>query len=327
MTTKDFEDQPVDNRETNAADAVDRYLAGNAADDDATADQIAAVFARCDAVIALTPKLAAHSDVGWAFAEARELARSDPRGQTPSRRLPWHWLSKPGIAWGAAGFLAVALVVAVQPRSTQDAAPGDAAIDGSRTVQSGPAESTSESLESTPQPTVQNFTFAPIVISTELAQALAEVRPVVLLANQTAVDSRSLAVMPFTASAGSNLRGAGVISADSIYTQVYRQLAAIPGLYLIDPGTAAVYAGSDLTANEIAQQLGVRGILEGNVDSINGSIHFSLNFTDAATAGSSINQSIERPAAEAAFLQSDIASSVLGALARTLPPEPLEQLL
>jgi TolB-like protein len=153
------------------------------------------------------------------------------------------------------------------------------------------------------------------------------VRPVVLLANQTPVDSRSLAVMPFTASVSSSASGRGAISADSIYTQVYRQLAAIPGLYLIDPATAAVYAGSDLTATEIAQQLGVRGILEGNVDSINGNIHFSLNFTDAATAGSSINQSIERPAAEAAFLQTDIASSVLVALARTPPPDPLEQIL
>jgi TolB-like protein len=134
-------------------------------------------------------------------------------------------------------------------------------------------------------------------------------------------------MMPFTASAGSGNPGGSTISASSIYTQVYRQLAAIPGLYLIDPGTAAVYAGSELSPSEIAQQLGVRGILEGNIDSINGDIRFSLSFTDAALAGSSINQSLERPAAEAAFLQSDIASRVVDALARTPPPEPLEQIL
>jgi TolB-like protein len=319
-------------KSTAAADAVERYLAG------ARAGEYAALFARCDAVLALTPELSKSPEVAWAFEEARELARRDPRGREGANgttRWPESWWQNPGIAWSAASVLAVALVVAVQPRPPTSSDTADLATADGPTVASGPGEAVDAgtvagSLPANPgaeRPTVQNITFVPIVISTELAQTLAEVRPVVLLADHTPVDSRSLAMMPFTASAGSGNPGGSTISASSIYTQVYRQLAAIPGLYLIDPGTAAVYAGSELSPSEIAQQLGVRGILEGNIDSINGDIRFSLSFTDAALAGSSINQSLERPAAEAAFLQSDIASRVVDALARTPPPEPLEQIL
>jgi TolB-like protein len=263
--------------------------------------------------------------VAWAFDEARELARRDPRGRNAlvrQQRVPFlRWLLNPGVAWGAAGALTLALIVALEPRGPAPYGGGESVAGDSA------ADPTTVAIEAARQPPLQNFTIAPIVVSTELAQMLAEVRPVVLLADQTPVDSRSLAVMPFTASADSNGQSRGAISADSIYTQVYRQLAATPGLYLVDPAIAAVYAGSDLTATEIAQQLGVRGILEGNVDAINGNIHFSLNFTDAATAGSSINRLLERPAAEADFLQSDISSSVLDALARTPPTEQREQIL
>lgn len=269
---KEKDDLPIDDRAKHPADVIDRYLGGETVGDEA------ATFARCDAVIALTPKLAASADVAWAFDEARELARSDPRERETAPAmpgLPSRWLLNPGVAWGAAGVLAVALFIALMPRGPNLSGNDEFASGEGAARQATPMVSTTQTSEAVEPPTIQNFTFAPIVVSTELAQALAEVRPVVLLADQT----------------------------------------------------AAIYAGSDLTATEIAQQLGVRGILEGNVDSINGNILFSLNFTDAATAGSSINRSLERPTAEAAYLQSDIASSVLDALARTPPPDPLEAIL
>jgi TolB-like protein len=86
---------------------------------------------------------------------------------------------------------------------------------------------------------------------------------------------------------------------------------------VIDPATAAVYANSNLSPEDIALQLGVRGIVEGRVATLNGEIRFELRLTDAAAAGSSIDQTIERPTDELAMLQADIASTVIGALART----------
>jgi len=280
------------------ARAVDRYLADQAAGDETDA----ATFARCDAVMALLPRIGRLPDVAWAFDEARWIARGRIRAM--GRPVPWYL--KPALGWAVAGMLAIALVITSLPRTPAGPAANQAA--------------TSDSAPVTAAPAVANITFAPVVISTELAQMLAAIDPVVLLANAIPVDARSLVVLPFagTADTGPSLESAVV--ADSIYTQVLRQLSAVPGLVLIDSATAAIYTDSGLTPEEIALQLGVRGIVEGRVVSINGDVRFELRLTDAAAAGSSIDEAIERPTDELALLQRDIAASVLDALARTRPP-------
>jgi TolB-like protein len=289
MSMKEQTDFPT------SKDAIDRYLASDAGDDDAGAitqapyapsDADDRVFARCDAVMALAPKVAESPDVAWAFDEARRLARSAP--QAPVSPTARRWYANPGLAWGTACIFALALVVSLIPDATMEQAP--AAV----------------------EPVVANVTFAPIVISAAWAQSLAEVDPVVTLANGDSVDSRSLAVLPFAGiPSESDISSASI---DLLYQQVLRQLATIPSLYLIDAGTAAIYSDSGLPPEEIALQLGVRGIVEGRVDSVDGDVRFELRFTDASADGASIDQAIERPSAELAMLQTDIASSVLGAL-------------
>jgi TolB-like protein len=284
------------------ADAVDRYLAAQSAGPDANPGETgisaadAAVFARCDAVIALIPKLKASDDLGWAFDEARQLARSAPRTfRTPKR--PWYLNPIP--AWVAAGALAVVLVVATIP----DAPLPQVA------VEPDPPEA---------EATIANITVAPIVVTSALVQSVADIEPVVLLGNEMVVDGRSLAILPFNPNSGADSFDAATRAADSIYQQVVRRLSAVPGLYVIDTATAAIYSDSELSHSEIARQLGVRGVVEGRVDAINGDIRFELQFTDAA-ANDSISRSIDRPTAEIALLQSDITESVLGALARPVP--------
>jgi TolB-like protein len=139
-----------------------------------------------------------------------------------------------------------------------------------------------------------------------------------VLANEMPVDARSLAVLPFAQRGEPSSQASSV--AESIYAQVLRQLSAVPGIIVVDPTSAAVYSGSELAPEEIALQLGVRGVVEGRIESVDGEVRFELRLTDAAAAGSSIDEAIERPAAEIAMLQTDIASSVLSALARTQPP-------
>jgi hypothetical protein len=43
-----------------------------------------ALFARCDAVLSIAPRLADSPELAWAFAEARQLARSMPPAQPRS---------------------------------------------------------------------------------------------------------------------------------------------------------------------------------------------------------------------------------------------------
>lgn len=278
--------------------AVDRYLA----DADAGNDADSATFARCDAVMALIPKIGRLPDVAWAFDEARWIAR----GRLKPMGRPAPWYSNPFFGWAVAGVFAIALVISSLPQTPAGSAAIETTTNQGATVQ--------------PAPAVANITFAPVVISTELAQMLATINPVVLLANEIPVDARSLAVLPFAGAPDTASSRESAVVADSIYTQVLRQLSAVPGLVLIDSATASIYTDSTLTPEEIALQLGVRGIVEGRVVSINGDIRFELRLTDAAAAGSSIDEAIERPTGELALLQRDIASSVLDALARTQPP-------
>lgn len=286
-------------RET-TTDALDRYLADAAAID----ERDAAVFARCDAVMALTPKLAASPDVEWAYDEARRLARTAPGSLAQSKSRPWYL--SPVLAWSAAGVLAVALVVSSLPGAFTDrAVGGDSATDATPVTASAF--------------TPTSITFAPIVISPELAQMLAGIEPVLVLSNQTPVDARSLAVLPFAQEDGESSSQASSV-AEAIYAQVLRQLSAVPGIIVVDAATAAIYSESDLSPEEIALQLGVRGVVQGRVESVDGEVRFELRLTDAAAAGSSIDEAIERPTDELAQLQVDIASSVLGALARTQAP-------
>lgn len=277
------------------ADSVDRYLADAAG----VGERDDAVFARCDAVMALIPRVGESPDIAWAYEEAHRLARSRPAATAAPASIPWYMSSGP--AWSAAGVLFVALLVSVFPRGPGVPAGNDAAT-------AGP-----------PTPTA-NITFAPIVVSSELAQTLAEIDPVVLIANDTPVDARSLVLLPFAQAENATSNPGEARVADSIYAQVLRQLSSVPGIIVIDAATAAIYADSGLAPEEIARQLGVRGIVEGRVAAVDGDIRFELRLTDAASAGSSIDEAIERPSNELAMLQSDIASSVIDALARTRPP-------
>ena len=289
----------TDTERDTPSDSVDRYLA----DAESVDDRDNAVFARCDTVMALIPKVGESPDIAWAYEEVHRLARSRPAADSPDS-VPWY--RHPVPAWSAAGVLAAALLITVFPRGPQEPSGNDAA--------------TAES----PTPTA-NITFAPIVISSELAQTLAEIDPVVLIANDIPVDARSLAVLPFSDGPASSPGQDRTTVANSIYAQVFRQLSSVPGIIVIDAATAAIYADLGLAPEEIARQLGVRGIVEGRVAAIDGDIRFELRLTDAASAGSSIDEAIERPSNELAMLQSDIAASVIDALARTRPPIESEE--
>lgn len=282
-------------------EAIDRYLAADTASDLVNRaaryigeplqgpDQDEAIHARCDAVTALVPRLADSQDVRWAFDEARRLARAAPAADA-HRSRPWYLGPIP--AWTAAGVLAIALSVSQL---------------------SGPSSGPLPDEASPVEPNVTNITVAPIVLSADLVRAVADIEPVVMLANETVVDGRSIAVLPFGGNPDAESLDTATRAAEAIYEQVIRQLSAVPGLYVIDTATAAIYSNSSLSPEEIALQLGVRGVVEGRVDAINGDVRFDLRITDAS-ANDAFDRSIERPTAELTLLQSDIAASVLTAL-------------
>ena len=270
--------------------AVARYVAIDAGDSASPEEPgYIEIFARCDAVLAVAPRLADSSELAWAFAEANLIARSAP----PAANLPWY--RRVAIAWSAAGLSAAATAVLA---TLMLAPPGENAAQQPRGI------------------AVPPMAFTPIVVPQEMASDVAAIDPVTLLADAIPVDSRSIVVLPFvgvTSSPGTR-SGAIEATADRIYEMVVRQLAAIPGIYVIDPRTAAVYSDVELQPEQIALYLGVRGVVQGRVDSDGNTVSLDLLFTDAAGAGYSIDRDFERPIAEVAMLQNDAALSVLDAL-------------
>jgi TolB-like protein len=244
-------------------------------------------------VLSIAPRLADSPELAWAFAEARQLARSMPPAQ------PRSWYRRAGIAWGAAALSTIfATVLAVLywfPSAEGTTAP---ALGNSAT------------------------SLATILSPAEIASRVAEFAPVVLIHEAVAVDGRSLVVLPF-ANLPSSLEmqsAATGDTAEALYERLVRQLAAMPGIYVIEPSTAAVYADGSIPPEQIALYLGVRGVVQGRVGSDGDTISIDFRFTDAAGAGSAVDSSFERPVAEIAMLQNDIALRLLDALGETPAP-------
>jgi TolB-like protein len=306
-------------------DAIDRYLGmdtdagllgdGSTAEPDPAADEVE-LHARCDAVMTLAPKLSESADLAWAFDEARRIARSAP--PRAADRGPRPWFQRPGPAWGVAAVMAsVALVLGVLTLADRTGAPEGPSMSRGATVApvAAAAESPAGSASATTAAvTATSITFSPIImpgLSAAQLAALADIDPVVLIAGEVAVDGRSIAVLPFSVAADAGGIGA---TADAVYRRLVQQLTAIPGLYVIDPAVAAAYADSELPSARIARYLGVRGVVEGHVDTDGNRLVLELTFTDAAQPSYSVRQAFAWSPADQSAAETSIADSVIDAL-------------
>lgn len=285
------------------SDAVDAYLAmdagevrENAAGADTHSDvRSAGVFARCDAALALAPKLSDRPEIAWAFEEAAALARTRPPTASQS---PPAWYARPALAWSVAAVAVVGwLSFAVGSFGTRTEDPARSAADA---VQAGTAP----------------IVYTPVIVPTGIESTLADIDPVAWQSDTVAVDNRLVAVLPFDAAAGAEAVDIAELTttANRIYGRLMRQLAAISGLYVVDPGVAAAYAQSDLPSSQIAAYLGVRGVLEGTLESNGDAFELRLRFTDAALEDGSFERSIEGSSTEFATIENDITRILIGAL-------------
>jgi TolB-like protein len=291
-------------------DAVAAYVAQDAAGDSDSAEsrrgpadadpaqaRALATFARCDAAIALAPKLVASPDLAFAFAEARQLARSLPGRRAGSDPAPARarWYERPTLAWSvAACATGAAIIVAIMQIASTPVGQAVAPPPIATTV----------------------LRPAPRVYPADVENRLAKVEPVVLIANGVPVDGRSLAVLPFASetAAGDGDTAGTDATADALYARLMQQLGAVPGLIVIDPGAASAFANSELSPEQIALFLGVRAVVEGQVTASGDTIRLGLRFTDAAGDGVAVYRSFAGPAEPAGAIERDITTSLLDAM-------------
>jgi TolB-like protein len=246
---------------------------------------------RCEAAVHLAKELAHDPDVQWAFDEARRLAAAAPLRE---RRVVWY--QRPALSWSIAGLAVAVAVIAVAWR------------------------------EVPPETATMTIAASGEGLPSEIVIELASADPVVVLPGHVVVDARSVAVMPFVGvgdRVAETREGAATNAiAAQLYDDVVRQLATIPGVYVVGRPSVVPYENRDMRPEEVAAQLGVRGIVAARVATEDGRVRVLLQVIDVAGDGVLSEDAFDRPVAELIAMRTDIVTNIAVALAS--PAGPVE---
>lgn len=102
--------------------------------------------------------------------------------------------------------------------------------------------------------------------------------------------------------------------ADGLVEDVIALLARVPGFVLISRASSFAFRGHDVTLAEVAQQLGVRFVVEGSVRLKGDAVRISTQLMDAASGHVLWGGRFDRQRREAADLQEDIARGIISEL-------------
>jgi TolB-like protein len=103
--------------------------------------------------------------------------------------------------------------------------------------------------------------------------------------------------------------------------EILNKLVKINGLKVISRTTAMGYHGKDLTANEIAQELGVATVLEGSIRKEGDQVRITVQLIDGASDTHLFSESYDRQLNDIFQLQSEVAQKVANSLTAQISPE------
>jgi len=291
-------------RNSEPATAAEWYVAiDSAAPDDVKAARFAAwldraaehepELERCAAAVEIARGLADDPDLRFAYDEAAALAAGVPRARRSFRNLS----SAAAIAATVvAGIAAIWLArEAREPRAPDGA---DATANASVLVRG--ADAGAPASASAPLRAADIGAAAPVSV------------PALRLPSGVVVDAGAVAVLPFGAASDDGVAAAKL--AATLARNVRTELAAAPGIYVIGTPQAVAYLGTDLSAAELGAQLGVRGVVGGELALDAGQVRVGVTLVDAATDQTLWHSDYERPVAELAPLAGEIGAEVAAAL-------------
>ena len=250
---------------------------------------------RCDATAELARSLADDPELRWAYDEADALAKRD--GFISGRRSTTRTF--PRFGWAAS--LAVASIAAIAAMAALWLA-----RDARRPAQ--PPADSPLALEQSPAST------DPVASAERRASIAAATAayPIARLPSGIVVDASSVAVLPFGAPPDTP-RTTRVLAA-SLARDIGSALASLPGIYVVGAARASAYLGTDLDASELGEQLGVRGVVVGELAERDGEIRVAADLLDAATGERLWHAEYERPAEELMSLAGAIGDEITTAL-------------
>ena len=291
-------------RSDEPATAAEWYVAvDSAAPDDVKAARLAAwldraaehepELERCSAAVEIARGLADDPELRWAYDEAAAVAAGAPRARRAFRNVGW---AAATAATLVAGVGAIWLARDGQvPHALGGANVTTTAVALVRWARSGAADGAA----------------AP-VRAVDIGAAASASVPALRLPSGVVVDAGAVAVLPFTASSDDGAAASKL--AATLARNVGTELALAPGIYVIGARQAAAYLGTDLSASELGAQLGVRGVVVGDVALDAGQVRVGATLLDAATDEPLWHSEYERPATELASLADEIGAEITAAL-------------
>lgn len=132
---------------------------------------------------------------------------------------------------------------------------------------------------------------------------------------------RSIAVLPF-----SNLSDSqdNAFFADGIHEDVLTQLSRIKALRVVSRTSVMKYSGQEQNIRAIAEELGVRNILEGSVRRAGNRVRITAQLIDAVTDEHLWAEKFDRDLDDIFAIQSEVAAAIAEALQASLSPEELQ---
>ena len=124
-------------------------------------------------------------------------------------------------------------------------------------------------------------------------------------------DRPSIAVLPFANTSGDPQQD---YFADGITDDLTTDLSKLSGLFVISRNSAFTYKGRAVKIREVAEELGVRYVLEGNVRRAGDQVRINAQLTDAITGGNVWAERYDRQLDNIFAVQDAITGSVVRAL-------------
>jgi len=136
-------------------------------------------------------------------------------------------------------------------------------------------------------------------------------------------DRPSIAVLPFeNASSGKDFE----FFAEGIAEDIIADLSKASGIFVVARDSTFKYKGEPIALRQVAEQLGVRYVLEGSVRRAGSKFRISVNLTDAVGGREIWSARYDREVTDLFAVQTDVTRQIVQALAVTLKANEFERL-
>ena len=136
-------------------------------------------------------------------------------------------------------------------------------------------------------------------------------------------DKPSIAVLPFTNMSGDAEQE---YFADGITEDLITDLSKISGLFVIARNSSFSYKGQQVKVRQVAEELGVRYVLEGSVRRADDQVRINAQLIDATTGGHLWAERYDGLLVDIFELQDRVTTKIVNAMSVTLTPQELELL-